>query len=264
MSALRFSFRRDIAIGRYVALDTAVHRLDPRTKLVVFLGVLVALFRTELAGAGGIVLLLVATAALAHLPARWALTGLRTMAWILALTFLFQALWVGPTRLGGVGPGALVGALMTLRLTGMLLAAYVLTFTTEPIRLAEGLVRLFAFLERVRVPVRDLALVLTLAMRFLPTVMEEAQRIVLAQQARGARFGGSPLARARRLLPLAVPLFAGCLHRADVLALAMEARGFRGGAPRTQMDPLAFARRDAAALAALGVLLAMVFGAPGG
>lgn len=261
---MRFSFRRDVAVGRYVALDTAVHRLDPRTKLVLFLGALVALFRAGLVGTGGIVLLLAATAAVARVPARWVGTGLRALAWILALTFLFQALWVGPTRLGGVGAGALVGAKMALRLAGMLLAAYVLTFTTEPIRLADGLARLLGFLERVRVPVRDLAMVLTLALRFLPTVMEEAQRIVLAQQARGARFGGNPLDRARRLLPLAVPLFAGCLHRADVLALAMEARGFRGGAPRTQMDPPAFARRDLVALAALAVLLVVVLRAPGG
>ncbi|HMB70206.1 MAG TPA: energy-coupling factor transporter transmembrane component T, partial [bacterium] len=147
---------------------------------------------------------------------------------------------------------------------GMLIAAYLLTFTTEPIRLADGLARLFGFLERWRVPVRDLAMVLTLALRFLPTVMEEAQRIVLAQQARGARFDGGPLTRARRLLPLAVPLFAGCLHRADVLAMAMEARGFRGSAERTQMDPAAFARRDAVALAGTAVALTVLFWLRGG
>lgn len=257
---MKFAFRRDIAIGRYVALDTPVHRLDPRTKLLLFTGLLVALFRADLAGDLVLLGLLAVSAALARLPARRVAEGLRTTSWILAITFLFQVFWVGPTRLGGMIPGALMGTMMVLRLAGMLLAAYLLTFTTEPIRLADGLGRLFGFLEKVKVPVRDLAMVLTLALRFLPTVMEEAQRIVLAQQARGARFEGGPLARARRLLPLAVPLFAGCLHRADVLALAMEARGFTGSAARSQMDPPVFAARDAFALTGLAIVLGIVFG----
>jgi energy-coupling factor transport system permease protein len=258
---LRFAFRRDIALGRYVPLDTPVHRLDPRTKLLLFLAVLVALFGTDLVGDAVLAAVLGGAAAVAHLPARRVVAGFRALAWIFALTFLFQLLWAGPTRLGGLGPGALVGLQMVVRLAGMLVAAYLLTFTTEPIRLADGLARLFGFLERWRVPVRDLAMVLTLALRFLPTVMEEAQRIVLAQQARGARFEGGPLARARRLLPLAVPLFAGCLHRADVLAMAMEARGYRGSQERTQMDPVAFAGRDAVALggAAAGIALLLRF-----
>lgn len=255
---MRFAFRRDIAVGRYVPLDTAVHRLDPRTKLVAFLAVLVALFRLDLVGDALLLGLLVVSASLARISLRRVAGGLRALTWIFALTFLFQLLWVGPTRLGGMGAGALQGLQMVVRLAGMLVAAYLLTFTTEPIRLADGLARLFGFLEKVRVPVRDLAMVLTLALRFLPTVLEEAQRIVLAQRARGARFEGGPLARARRLLPLAVPLFAGCLHRADVLAMAMEARGFRGSADRTQMDPAAFARRDALALAGLAAALVLL------
>jgi energy-coupling factor transport system permease protein len=186
-------------------------------------------------------------------------TSLRALAWIFALTFLFQMLWVGPTRLGGVAAGAESGLWMTLRLAGMVFAATLLTFTTEPIRLADGLARLFGFLERVRIPVRDLAMVLTLALRFLPTVMEEAQRIVTAQRARGARFEGGLVTRARRLLPLAVPLFVGCLRRADTLALAMEARGYRGGVGRSQMDPPAFRSPDVWALAGLAAILGVTF-----
>lgn len=261
---MRFAFRRDLALGRYVPLDTPVHRLDPRTKLVLFLAVLVALFRTDLVGDAVLAAALAGASAVARLPARRVVAGLRALSWIFALTFLFQVLWAGPTRLGGMGEGAVQGLQMVVRLAGMLIAAYLLTFTTEPIRLADGLARLFGFLERWRVPVRDLAMVLTLALRFLPTVMEEAQRIVLAQQARGARFDGGPLARARRLLPLAVPLFAGCLHRADVLAMAMEARGFRGSAERTQMDPAVFARRDAFALGGAVAGLALLLWLRGG
>jgi energy-coupling factor transport system permease protein len=159
--------------------------------------------------------------------------------------------------LGGFTEGAEVGLHMVLRLLGMVLAVTLLMFTTEPLRLADGLGRLFGFLERVRIPVRDLTLVLTLALRFLPTVMEEAERIVSAQRARGARFEGDVLARARALIPLAVPLFASCLRRADTLAMAMTARGYRPGVVRTQMEPLLFARRDALVIAGTLLLLAV-------
>ncbi|MHC4925504.1 MAG: energy-coupling factor transporter transmembrane component T family protein [Planctomycetota bacterium] len=251
-----FAFRRDLALGHYVDLDTPLHRLDPRTKMLLFGGVLLALFRIGLPGVVLVNLALVAASQVAGFPLRTLISAVRAMRWILLITFLYQVAWAGPTRLGGVEAGAVAGLHMVLRLTGMVMAASLLTHTTEPVRLADGLARLFRFLEPLRVPVRDLAMVLTLALRFLPTVMEEAQRIVTAQRARGARFDGGPLARARQLLPLAVPLFAGCLHRADTLAMAMEARGFKGAARRTQMDPPAFSAADALALAGLaaGVL----------
>ena len=245
---MRFAFHRDLAIGRYAPLDTPVHRLDPRTKLVAFAALLVALFRAGPTGRPVVALLLVVFAALARLPFRRIGGGIRALAWILILTVAYHALWAGPRYGGGWEAGLLAGADAALQLVAMLVAAAVLTHATEPIRLADGLARLLSFLERIRVPVRDLALVLTLALRFLPTILEEAQRIVLAQRARGARFEGGPLERARRLLPLAVPLFASCLHRADTLALAMEARGFSSGARRTQLEPLAFRAADAAAL----------------
>ena len=258
---MKFAFRRDVALGRFVPLDTPVHRLDPRTKTVLFVATLVALFQLRLAGTAAVLIALGAALALARIPLRRTLAALRTLGWIFLVTFLFQWLWVGPRQLGGTGPGAVEGILMVLRLAGMLLAATLLSATTEPIRLADGLGRLFRFLERVRVPVRDLALVLALALRFLPTVMEEAQRVVDAQRARGARFEGGLLPRARRLLPLAVPLFAGCLRRADTLALAMEARGFRdGGRERTSWEPLAFARADLWTLAGAGVILGATLG----
>lgn len=256
---MKFAFRRDVALGRFVERDSPVHGLDPRTKLLLFLGVLWALFRLPLEGAVALNAGLLAAAAAARFPWRRLVGMLAGLKWIFAITFLFQWLWAGPRYLGGLDEGAVTGLYMVLRLTGMLTAAALLTYATEPVRLADGLARLFRFLEPLRVPVRDLALVLTLAMRLLPTVMEEAQRIVLAQQARGARFGGGPVMRARRLLPLAVPLFAGCLHRADTLAMAMEARGFRGARNRTQMDPPAFGAADGVAFLGLAALIAATF-----
>ncbi len=259
---MRFSFRRDLALGRYVALDTPVHRLDPRTKLAAFAAALLVLFAGPPAAGGAALLLLGSACGLARIPTRLLISSFRSLGWVFAVTFAYQAFWAGPRYLGGIEAGAQLGVLMVLRLAGMVLAVTRLLFTTEPLRLADGLGRVFGFLERVRVPVRDLTLVLTLALRFLPTVMEEAERIVTAQRARGARFEGSFVARARAFLPLAVPLLASCLRRADTLASAMTARGYRPGAPRTQMEPLAFARRDAAALAAIAAALATCFTIP--
>ncbi len=253
---MRFAFHRDVALGRYVPLDTPVHRLDPRTKLVVFAMIVIGLFRLTLPGTAVLTVVLLALTRLARLPASSAWGGLKALRWILAITFLFQLFWVGPRHLGGLEAGAWRGLLMSLRLADMLLAATILAATTEPIRLGDGVARLFRPLERLRVPVADLSLVLTLALRFLPTVMEEAQRLVTAQRARGARFEGGPVVRARRMLPLAVPLFAGCLHRADILALAMEARGFGAGRERTQWEPLRLRAVDVWTMGLGGLILA--------
>jgi energy-coupling factor transport system permease protein len=198
-------------------------------------------------------------AVLARLPLRRIFGGVRALAWILLLTVAYHAMWSGPRSAGGWTGGVVDGIRAALSLVAMLVAAAVLTHATDPIRLADALAALFGFLERVRVPVRDLALVLSLALRFLPTVLEEAQRIVLAQRARGATFGGGILARGRRLLPLAVPLFAGCLRRADTLSLAMEARGFSPGVRRTRLEPLAFRRADGWTLVGAAAVLAASF-----
>jgi len=251
---MRFAFHRDLALGRYVPLETPVHGLDPRTKLAAFVALLVVLFRPVGPLQGVVAGIVAAAAVLCRLPVRRIAGGLRALAWILALTVAYHALWAAP-RHGGAAAGLAAGLVAAGQLVTMLLAAAVLTHATEPVRLADGLSQVFGFLERVRIPVRDLALVLTLALRFLPTVLEEAQRIVLAQRARGARFTGGPLERAGRLLPLAVPLFAGCLRRADRLALAMEARGFSSATRRTQLEPLRFRPADAWTLAATALLL---------
>ena len=252
---MRNALARDVALGRFVPLDTPVHRLDPRTKLVAFLAFVAVLLRAR--GWGSVLLAAAAlgAAAAAKVPLRGFAQGLRALAWVLLLTVAYHALWIGP-RHAGYAAGARAGVEAALQLVTMLVAAAVLTHATEPVRLADGLAVLFGFLRRVRVPVRDLALVLSLALRFLPTVMEEAQRIVLAQRARGATFDGSPFARGRRFLPLAVPLFAGCLHRADTLALAMEARGFSSAGERTQLEPLALRAGDVWTLLGVALILA--------
>jgi energy-coupling factor transport system permease protein len=185
---MRFSFRRDLALGRYVALDTPIHALDPRAKLIAFAAALLVLFGSPPSVCLVAVLVLAGACGIARVPPLHLASSLRALTWVFVITFAYQALWAGPRQLGGVAEGAEVGLHMVLRLVGMVFAVTVLLFTTEPLRLADGLAHLFAPLERLRVPVRDLTLVLTLALRFLPTVMEEAERIVTAQRARGARF----------------------------------------------------------------------------
>jgi energy-coupling factor transport system permease protein len=256
---MRFSFRRDLALGRYVALDTPIHRLDPRAKLAAFVAALVVLFTSPAPMGLVATLALAGVCGLARVPAAYLVSSLRALTWVFVITFAYQAFWAGPRQLDGVADGAQVGLHMVLRLVGMVLAVTALLFTTEPLRLADGLAHVFAPMERLRVPVRDLTLVLTLALRFLPTVMEEAERIVTAQRARGARFEGNFVTRARSLLPLAVPLLASCLRRADTLAMAMTARGYRPGAPRTRMDPLVFGARDLAVVVVAVALTASSF-----
>ncbi len=232
-----------------MALETPVHRLDPRAKLAAFAAALLVLFTSPPSVGIVATLFLAAACGIARVPVAHLVSTMRSLIWVFAITFAYQAFWAGPRQFGSVAAGAEVGLHMVLRLVGMMLAVTALLFTTEPLRLADGLAHLLRPLEKLRVPVGDLTLVLTLALRFLPTVMEEAERIVTAQRARGARFEGNLLTRARALLPLAVPLLASCLRRADTLALAMTARGYRPGAPRTRMEPLAFAARDAAVVA---------------
>jgi energy-coupling factor transport system permease protein len=254
---MRFAFRRDVALGRYLALDSPVHRLDPRTSLLAFVVLTVVLWRAGAMGSALLVAAVAGVAVLARIPARCIAGALRSLAWILLLTFFVHLLLVE-------GGSAESGARMVCRIVGMALGALVLTSTTEPVRLADGFSSAFGFLRRVGVPVRDLAMVLMLALRFLPTMMEEAERIVQAQRARGAVFGGGPVARARSLVPLAVPLLAGCLLRADTLALAMEARGYSSDATQTRLHPLAFRRADALVLAGAAVTLAASLGGSSG
>lgn len=257
---MRFAFRRDVALGTYSPGQSLLHALDPRTKLIAFVALAVVLFRASASVVVPLVAMIVIGLLAAGIPGRRLVGAVRALAWILLITIGFQALWLGPRIHGGMAEGAAVGVLMALRLLGMVGLTLALTATTEPIRLTDGLRWLFGWLGPLRVPVADLALVLTLALRFLPTVLEEAERVVTAQRARGATFGGGPLRRAQSLIPLAVPLFAGCLRRADVLAMAMEARGFTRG-PRTQMDPLRLRAVDLWTLVALSAILAGVWAA---
>lgn len=244
-----------VALGTYVPGHSLLHRLDPRTKLLAVLVYSVGIFFLrrwpELAVAAAFAAL---AAAASGLPVRFLWRGLRPVLIFLFVAFALNALLTEGEPLYRLGPltltreGVVLGGLVTVRLVLLVVVTSLLTLTTTPIALTDGLERLLRPLQRVGVPAAELALMMTIALRFIPTLMEEAQRIRRAQEARGARFvGGSPLAQAQAVLPLLVPLFVAAFRRADELAVAMEARGYRGGRGRTRMRELRFGPADAAA-----------------
>lgn len=247
-------------MGQYVPGDSFLHRLDPRTKLLAVLLYSVILFLIRTPGAfalaAGFALLAVLLAGLAP---RFLWRGLRPVLIFLAITFVLNVLLTEGEPWFQVGPvtvtreGVQLGALMAARLILLVLFSSLLTLTTTPLALTDGLERVLRPFRAVGLPAAELALMMTIALRFIPTLLDEAERILKAQQARGARLqAGGPLAQLRAMVPVLVPLFVAAFRRADELAVAMEARGYRGGAGRTRMKALRFGYRDA--LAGAGTL----------
>lgn len=255
----------NITFGQFIPGDSLLHRLDPRAKtagvLVAAASILAASNWQGFALAAGLTL---AAVALSGLRAGIFLSGLRSLWVLLAVTFLIQVLLTPGEAVLAFGPlqvsreGLEAGGRIFLRLALLILIASLLTLTTSPVSLTAGLESLLSPLGRLGVPAHELAMMMTIALRFVPTLLQEAEILLKAQRSRGAGLAGRGPARwAGGLLPLFVPLFAGALRRADDLAVAMEARCYRGGANRTRMKALKFSRQD---FAALGVTLAVLAG----
>lgn len=257
--------RAAITLGQYIPGDSLLHRLDPRFKLLALLFILVALFLLN-TFAGLIALLLFAAvlALLSRVPLRSLLRGLRPILYIVAFTlviyFFFTKGGVVWLRLGPVtveSVGVIQGLFVTARLAGLVFLTLLLTLTTTPLSLTHGLEFFMRPFQYLGLPVSETALVMSIALRFIPTLMEESQRLMRAQMARGADFeSGGIFRRAKSLVPLIVPLFVGAFRRADELAVAMEARAFRVGARRTSLYEARAAARDWAALAFAAAVLA--------
>lgn len=255
-----------ITFGQYIPGNSLLHRLDPRTKVMVVLGAAMCVLAAS--NWQGFVLavgLTLAAMALSGMPAGIFLGGLRSLWVLLAITFLIQVLLTPGEFLIGYGPvrisreGLDAGGQIFIRLALLILIASLLTLTTSPINLTAGLESLLSPLRRLGVPARELAMMMTIALRFVPTLLQEAEVLIKAQRSRGAGFSaGRPVSWARSLLPLFVPLFAGALRRAEDLATAMEARCYRGGANRTRLRGLKFAPPDYAAVGVTLVVLAGV------
>jgi len=252
------------SIGQFYPVASPLHALDPRAKILATSVLVVGLFLVNsVAGflifAAAVVLLVAAS----RVPPRTFLRLLRPVAFIVALTVLFQVFFSreGATLLEWgfleVHEGGLqMGLFLALRILLLVSAAGLLTATTAPVALADGIEDLLSPLRRLRFPAHEVAMMMTIALRFIPTLHEEAQKITKAQAARGADFSeGGPIRRVRAMLPVLVPLTIGAFRRADELAEAMESRGYRGGEGRSRYRELRLRARDALALAAAALIL---------
>ncbi|MBN2404965.1 MAG: energy-coupling factor transporter transmembrane protein EcfT [Coriobacteriia bacterium] len=256
--------------GQYVAVDSPVHRLDAKTKMGLVAAYTVGLFTVErFVGLGIAAALIFLVMLVACVPSRLALRGIRAVAMILTFTVLAHALRWNPAtesllRLGPIAVdagGLRTGLFFAARIMLLVVGTSLLTLTTTPVQLTDGLERLMRPLSRFGFPAGDVAMMLTVALRFIPTTAEEADKIIVAQMARGARFDeGGLLRRARAYVPVLIPLFVNLFRRADELAVAMESRCYHGGPGRTRLTPARMLMRDwavlccgTAALVALGI-----------
>jgi energy-coupling factor transport system permease protein len=262
---------RSITFGRYLPGISFLHRLNARFKLLILILFLVVLFMLKtFTGLGLLILFLLVVTAAAQIPLHYMVISLRPMTFIVIFTAIVYFLFTkGGLVLLRLGPltieqaGVTAGLFVIMRLVGLVMMSGLLMLTTTPLSLAHGVELFIRPLGRLGFPAAETAMIMTIALGFIPTLSEESQRLLRAQVARGADFEGGFFSRARKFAPLMVPLFIGAFRRADELALAMEARGYRIGAVRTRMreDPVALldwtALLFAAAVLAAVLLLAI-------
>ena len=258
---------KDITLGQYFPGETPVHRLDPRTKLLLTVVYIAALFTAK--GVASYAVMFAALAGsvwLARIQPKALLKGLKPVVIIIVLTALlnlfltdgdpiFQWKFIRITV-----QGVQTAIFMVIRIIMLIAGTLLLTYTTSPIALTDGLEALLRPLKKLKVPVHELAMMMSIALRFIPALIEETDKIMSAQKARGADFDtGNLVQKAKAMLPLLVPLFISAFRRADELATAMECRCYHGDEGRTRMKQLVMARRDAFALSAgFGVLAVVI------
>ena len=256
---------KDITLGQYFPGDTPVHRLDPRTKIVLLIVFIVALFSAVGWWSYGLVLAVtIAVMILGHITPKNIFKGLKPILFIIVLTALLNIFYTSGTPVvegwiitwEGIGRSVQ----MILRIVLLIACTFLLTYTTSPIALTDGLEKLMNPLKKIRVPVHEMTLMMSMALRFIPTLIEETDKIMSAQKARGADFEtGSLVRRAKALLPILVPLFVSSFRRADELAVAMESRCYHGGEGRTRMKQMKLSRADVVAFILGALFLAAVF-----
>ncbi|HQE05343.1 MAG: energy-coupling factor transporter transmembrane component T [Tepidanaerobacteraceae bacterium] len=248
---------REITIGQYIPGNSIVHRLDPRTKIILTLAYMILLFAlNNFYGYIFPAAFLILATLLSRIPVRYLVKGLKPLVLIIALTFVLNSFMVKGRVIYELGPldityeGLSQGAFMAIRLILLITGTSILTLTTSPIALTDGIERLLSPFRKIGVPAHELAMMMTIALRFIPTLLEETDKIMKAQMARGADFeSGNLINRAKNMVPLLVPLFISAFRRADDLAMAMEARCYRGGENRTRLKELKMTSLDIATYA---------------
>ena len=255
---------KDITIGQYIPGNSFVHKLDPRVKIIISLIYVIDLFIVNnFKGYIFIVLFTLAAILISKIKFKYIYKGLKPILILVIITAILNLfLTPGDTVLFKwrfitiYKEGLRLAIFMVLRLVFLIIGTSLLTLTTSPIELTDGIEKLLNPLRKIGVPAHELAMMMTIALRFIPTLMDETDKIMKAQMARGADFeSGNLIQRAKNLIPLLVPLFISSFRRADELAMAMEARCYRGGEGRTRMKELSFTSRDYVATVCMTILV---------
>lgn len=258
---------KDITLGQYFPGKSVIHQMDPRAKLIMLIVYIVALFMAVSWFSYGLMLVFLLTIIkISTIPFKSIIRGLKPLVFILVFTGILNLFftegknllpesWFIAKYVSISEEGILRAIFMLARITMLIMGTFLLTYTTSPISLTDGLESLLGPLKKIRVPVHELAMMMCIALRFIPTLIEETDKIMSAQKARGADFEtGSLMERVRALVPILVPLFISAFRRADELATAMECRCYQGGDGRTKMKLLRFRLWDYEAFL-VGVLL---------
>ena len=259
---------RDMTIGQYYPAESVIHRLDPRVKIVCTLLFLVSLFiQNSVLGYGLATIFLVCVIRISRVPFKFIVKGLKPVVILLLFTVVMNLFltrggetlvhfWIFTITESGLR----TSVLMAVRLIYLVIGSSLMTFTTSPNGLTDGLEKLLHPLNRVNVPVHEVAMMMSIALRFIPILLEETDKIMKAQMARGADFeSGNIIQRAKAMIPILVPLFVSAFRRANDLAMAMEARCYHGGEGRTKMKPLKYRARDRWAYVVTLLYLVLIF-----
>ncbi len=250
---------RDITLGQYYQTESVLHILDPRVKLIGTLAFIISLFViNNWVGYILAAVFLIAMIKLSAVPFRYMVKGMKAIAFLLIITMLFNVFLTPGEALVSVWrftitkEGIKTAVFMAIRLCFLIIGSSVMTLTTTPTCLTDGLEKVMGPLKKIKVPVHEIAMMMSIALRFIPILMEETDKIMKAQIARGADFeSGNVIKKVKSLVPLLVPLFVSAFRRANDLAMAMEARCYRGGEGRTKMKPLRYSKSDATAYVVL-------------
>lgn len=244
---------RDITIGQYYPADSKVHELDPRTKILLTFVYIISIFMVDtFVGYVFLFLALAAAIKLTKVPFKFMIKGLKGILFILIFTAVLNVFftrgehiitewWIFTLSVEGI----ILAIEMAVRLVLLIIGTSILTLTTTPIQLTDGIESLLKPFEKIGIPAHEIAMMMSISLRFIPILLEETDKIMKAQMARGADFeSGNLIARAKAMIPIMVPLFISAFRRADELAMAMEARCYRGGVGRTRMNSLAYEKLD--------------------
>lgn len=257
---------RDITIGQYYRANSPIHALDPRVKIAgTFFFIISLFFKKSLIVYAIATLFLALVIRCSKVPFRFICRGLKAIIFILLFSVVVNMFFTPGEELFHIGifrltkEGVIMAVYLSIRLIYLILGSSILTFTTTPNQLTSGLEKMFGFLNKIRVPVSEIAMMMSIALRFIPILTEELDKIMKAQMARGADFNeGNLIQKMKNMIPLLVPLFVSAIRRANDLAMAMEARCYHGGEGRTKMKPLRYSVIDKKAYAILILYMAIM------